>query len=901
MYQYGAFGMFTATLRVTDGDGNTDTLEINVNQGNNPPAADAGGPYAIELGNGLDLDASGSADPDQGCGDGIVSYEWDLDDDGVWDVTTDEPMITIAAAQLAGLEAPADPVTGRPTNTIRLRVTDEFGATSATTTLLRIYDNEPTAALVADKGQAGCEELFTFDASGSVHGHPDHSIVSYEWDVDFDGVTFEVDAATGAVPTYAIDFSTTGVHTVAVRVSDDNDPVKTDIATLDVVMQYQNVAPVADAGGDYETTVLFGVGAPITLDATASFDPNAPCDEIVSYEWDLDGDGDFDDAVGATIENYTDPLWQPGGVSFVAVRVTDIAGLTNEDQSLVRVADQPPPDVTLLTPGGGEVACGTEAEITFNVSDPEGEVVTVTASIGGEEVGSAQIDTPDDGTAVMGTILWDSTLFADGVDYELTLVARDPRGGTTPAASTDPFSIANPDTDADGVPDCDDNCPDDANADQLDEDNDGTGDACESGTDIDEDGIDNDDDNCPTIPNPDQADDDGDGLGNVCDPCPNDAANDVDGDGLCADVDNCPAVANPDQTDINGDGHGDVCVSIDAEICSLVVVGEGCIIGARVRLDCYAVLGPYCVVEDDVWIAGHAVLGKNSRVRQGAQIKAHAKIDENADIGAQSIIYARAIVGANLQMGAGSQIGVYSVVGPNLVMGDNAEIYDSAIVGEDCELRDGAYLGSTIIGARCLLDVDAHVGEHGDIGTDFTVNDGGWIDSWAAFGNNITFGAAANASRNVTLGDGVTIGDGRRIDQNVTIGANAQIGGGGRIQTKVTLGANVIIGADSELWTRAEIQDGVSLGAGCQVGTVVVGANTTVGDDCALWSLGSLGPDGVFGDGFILRNESNVGSNANFGNNVLVEKYCTVGNNVTAADGAFIPRNANVPDDSVID
>ena len=53
-----------------------------------------------------------------------------------------------------------------------------------------------------------------------------------------------------------------------------------------------------------------------------------------------------------------------------------------------------------------------------------------------------------------------------------------------------------------GVADCDDNCPDTANADQNDFDGDGVGDEC---------------DNCPTIANADQADVDEDGLGDACD------------------------------------------------------------------------------------------------------------------------------------------------------------------------------------------------------------------------------------------------------------------------------------------------------------------------------------------------------------------------------------------------
>lgn len=55
------------------------------------------------------------------------------------------------------------------------------------------------------------------------------------------------------------------------------------------------------------------------------------------------------------------------------------------------------------------------------------------------------------------------------------------------------------------------------------------------------------------------ADSDGDGIPDCCDACPLDADNDTDDDGICGDVDNCVFVSNPSQSDIDGDGDGDAC------------------------------------------------------------------------------------------------------------------------------------------------------------------------------------------------------------------------------------------------------------------------------------------------------------------------------------------------------
>jgi hypothetical protein len=71
------------------------------------------------------------------------------------------------------------------------------------------------------------------------------------------------------------------------------------------------------------------------------------------------------------------------------------------------------------------------------------------------------------------------------------------------------------DRDDDGVLDADDNCPFVSNADQLDADADGVGDACAA--DFDADRILDTDDNCPAVPNTDQLDADADGVGDACD------------------------------------------------------------------------------------------------------------------------------------------------------------------------------------------------------------------------------------------------------------------------------------------------------------------------------------------------------------------------------------------------
>lgn len=70
--------------------------------------------------------------------------------------------------------------------------------------------------------------------------------------------------------------------------------------------------------------------------------------------------------------------------------------------------------------------------------------------------------------------------------------------------------------------------------------------------DADSDGIADATDNCPNTANADQADNDQNGVGDLCDP-------DIDGDGIANEADNCPNTANPDQLDFDANGTGDKC------------------------------------------------------------------------------------------------------------------------------------------------------------------------------------------------------------------------------------------------------------------------------------------------------------------------------------------------------
>ena len=169
------------------------------------------------------------------------------------------------------------------------------------------------------------------------------------------------------------------------------------------------------------------------------------------------------------------------------------------------------------------------SDLTLILTSPAGTSVVLASEVGGsgdnytntvfDNDAAASIDSgaaPFTGTFQPEGDL--SAFMGEASGGQWTLNVADNAGADT--GSIDSWSIEvctilpQPDADDDGIADADDNCPDTANTDQADEDNNGIGDVCD--VDRDGDGILNDVDNCPDTFNPDQADLDNDGQGEAC-------------------------------------------------------------------------------------------------------------------------------------------------------------------------------------------------------------------------------------------------------------------------------------------------------------------------------------------------------------------------------------------------
>ncbi|MEM7117509.1 MAG: hypothetical protein AAF614_34065 [Chloroflexota bacterium] len=165
------------------------------------PVAEAGGPYEVDEGSSVQLDGSGTTDPDQD--PATLTYEWDLDNDGSYDDATG---IT-PAFDAANLDGP-------DSQTVGLQVTDADGNVSTDTATVDIKNKNPrlTSADIPGPIGVGGSATVTFFAT-DVPGDP--LIWEFDCDADF---TFEVGPQ--ASNSVTCTFDTEGDHRVITRLED---------------------------------------------------------------------------------------------------------------------------------------------------------------------------------------------------------------------------------------------------------------------------------------------------------------------------------------------------------------------------------------------------------------------------------------------------------------------------------------------------------------------------------------------------------------------------------------------------------------------------------------------------------------------------------------------------------
>jgi PKD repeat protein len=365
---YADDGVYVVTLTVTDDDGAGDSVILTVTINNVAPQASAGGPYSGTEGSPVAF--SGSAtDP----GTDTLTYAWDFDDsDGV-------------AYQDAAGPNPnwiwPDDFSG----TVYLRVTDDDGGMGTSTASVTIINADP----VADAGgpYEDFEEIFiTFTGSQTDPGSQD--TFTYSWDFG-DG-----DTSLMQNPTHSYDDD--AEYTLTLTVTDDDGGSDTDMIEVTI----NNAAPKPDAGGPYVED------EGVTFDIAGSAEDSAA--DILTYEWDLDDDGLYDDAVGQN----PDVTFTDDGVYLIALRVTDDDGGVGWAATTVTINNIVP-----TANANGPYSANEGLVIIFNGTgtDPGSDTLTYLWDFG-DGFSSTQEDP------------WH--IYSDNGIYTVTLIVSDGDGGT---------------------------------------------------------------------------------------------------------------------------------------------------------------------------------------------------------------------------------------------------------------------------------------------------------------------------------------------------------------------------------------------------------------------------------------------------------------------------------------
>jgi large repetitive protein len=295
-FSFASPGTRTIRLRVTDELGGTASAEDTVTvAGNSAPTAVVDcSPNQINQGDPVSCTGAGSSDPD---GENL-RYEWSVDGGAF-----SEGGPTFSPPNLAP----------GPPHTITLRVTDNAGATDTASDQVSV--NAPPVARVSfadatpEPGQNPQVPLVGHQVNFSAQGSddPNGTITAYAWDVDGDGF----DDGSGVNAQFP--FADAGLKTVAVRVTDNSGATDVETVTFRV-----NTPPVA--GGIFISPEFPIKNQPIQFTSTAG-DPDG---DALSYAWDLDNDGQFDDSTSPSPTT----SFATTGEKTVGLRVTDAGGVS---------------------------------------------------------------------------------------------------------------------------------------------------------------------------------------------------------------------------------------------------------------------------------------------------------------------------------------------------------------------------------------------------------------------------------------------------------------------------------------------------------------------------------------------------------------------------------------------
>jgi PKD repeat protein len=344
-------------LRVTDNDEDRNVTAILVTVQNQPPQAEAGGPYSGQVGQLITL--SGTASDPGAFDQPMLTYRWDFGDGSHANGST----VSHSYAQPGHY-------------TVKLTATDKDGAQDVDTADVHVLPlpNQAPAAVINGPTRGLVNESLTFNGSSS--SDPDGVILGYTWDFG-DGTT-----AGGVSVSHT--YSTPGNYNVVLTVTDDSGLSDNSTYTILIEAVVTNQPPVANIHGPASALT----GETVIFDSGGSHDPDGT---ITGYIWDF-GDGNrarasrVDGSVMAHVYN-------AAGTYQVRLTVTDDGGLSATATHTIVIQDPAPnrPPVAQIN-GPARVLVGETAIFDSGGShDPDGVIVSYVWDFGdGNQARSSQ-------------------------------------------------------------------------------------------------------------------------------------------------------------------------------------------------------------------------------------------------------------------------------------------------------------------------------------------------------------------------------------------------------------------------------------------------------------------------------------------------------------------------------
>ena len=388
-HRYLADGVYTAQVKISDGDGGETTSPFTVVVNNLPPSirqvsannpSSEGAETRFEV-----LGYDPGQDP--------LTFRFDFDDDGVFDVTNN-----------TGIASYIYPEDGNYNVTIEIR---DDRAEIAITTYPITIQNTPPALLdisVSDSPTEG--EVTTIEVSAEDPGSFD--LLTYEFDLD-GREGFEVSQTS---PLLRYTFPDSGRYTAQVRVSDDEGGFALRVIEIDVA----NVPPTGTLqfeGGNVREGVVATADQGRSFQVVAAGTDQSPVDdESLVYNWDLNDDGVYE--LLSVDARQTLRFDQEGSYTVrCLIRDKDLGEVTLSREVLI--AGRPPELTSFTVESEPPYTEGTP--VLFNVEASDPDVITYSLDFDGDGVFDHVGDRPD--------VRW---TFPDEGEYEVLARVSDDTG-----------------------------------------------------------------------------------------------------------------------------------------------------------------------------------------------------------------------------------------------------------------------------------------------------------------------------------------------------------------------------------------------------------------------------------------------------------------------------------------